>query len=156
MPWLRFSEMEILLLQDIPGVGRKNDLLVVGDGYALNHLLPRRIALVATPTVRKRYSDQIRRRAEEKAQEAAAARSVSQQLIGKNITITKKVTKTGKLYAAISEQAIADALKEQLKVAVDADKVEIAEPIKATGTFTVKVQLGEVMADLQVLVKAEA
>ena len=55
--------MEVLLLQDIPGIGKKDDLLIVKEGYALNNLLPYRKALVATPTVRKRYADQIRGRA---------------------------------------------------------------------------------------------
>ena len=46
--------MELLLLEDIPGVGQKNDIIVVKNGFALNNLLPRRRALIATPTVRKR------------------------------------------------------------------------------------------------------
>ncbi|MFA6259652.1 MAG: bL9 family ribosomal protein, partial [Candidatus Peribacteraceae bacterium] len=65
--------MEVLLLQDINGVGKKNDLLIVGDGYALNFLLPQSKAIVATPTVRRRFSEQIRRRAMEVQKERASA-----------------------------------------------------------------------------------
>ena len=90
--------MEILLLQDVTGVGKKNDLLVVGDGYALNYLLPHRKALVATPTVRKRYADQIRKRAEEKEQERALRANAAAALSGKSVTFTKKMTKTGLVF----------------------------------------------------------
>ena len=72
--------MEVLLLTDIPGIGKKDDLLLVGDGYALNCLLPRRQAMIATPTVRRRYAEIIRKRAVERQTEldskAAAASAV--------------------------------------------------------------------------------
>ena len=147
--------MEILLLQDVTGVGKKNDLLVVGDGYALNYLLPHRKALVATPTVRKRYADQIRKRAEEKEQERAIRANAAAALTGKSVTFTKKVTKTGKLYAAINEEHIADAMKAQLGVEFPADAIQMDEHIKATGNFTVKIKIGDGQQALGVVVKAE-
>jgi ribosomal protein L9 len=54
--------MEVLLLTDIPGIGRRSDVIVVGNGFALNHLLPSRKALVVTPNVRRRYAEQIKKR----------------------------------------------------------------------------------------------
>jgi len=147
--------MEVILLQDIPGIGKKNDVLVVGDGYALNCLLPHRQALVATPTVRKRYAEQIRRRAEEKAQERAAATSAASVLSGKKISITKKATKTGKLYAAITEKLIAEALAEQLKIETKESAIDIPTPIKALGTFSVAVDLAGAKADLVVEITAD-
>ncbi len=147
--------MEVILLQDIPGIGKKNDVLVVGDGYALNCLLPHRKALVATPTVRKRYAEVIRRRAEEKALERAAATSAASVLLGKKISLLRKTTKTGKLYAAITEKQIVEAMLAQLKIeAKDAD-ITISSPIKALGAFTVQVDLSGVSADLAVEVGAE-
>ena len=147
--------MEILLLQDVTGVGKKNDLLVVGDGYALNYLLPHRKALVATPTVRKRYADQIRKRAEEKEQERALRANAAAALAGKSVTFTKKVTKTGKLYAAINEQQISEAMKTQLGVEFSPDAIQMDEHIKATGNFTVKIKIGDGQQALGVVVKAE-
>ncbi|OGJ55836.1 50S ribosomal protein L9 [Candidatus Peribacteria bacterium RIFCSPHIGHO2_02_FULL_52_16] len=147
--------MEILLLQDVSGVGKKNDLLVVGDGYALNYLLPHRKALVATPTVRKRYADQIRKRAEEKEQERALRANAAAALAGKSVTFTKKVTKTGKLYAAINEQQISEAMKTQLGVEFSPDAIQMDEHIKATGNFTVKIKIGDGQQALGVVVKAE-
>ena len=147
--------MEVLLLQDVPGVGKKNDLLIVRDGYALNHLLPHRKALVATPTVRRRYADQIRRRAEEKQREVALKTSTAGRLTGKEISFSKKATKTGKLYAALTEKAITEAIAQQLHVDVQEEAVAIPSPIKALGTFDVHVTIGDITQSLKINVNAE-
>ncbi|HVW67103.1 MAG TPA: 50S ribosomal protein L9 [Candidatus Peribacteraceae bacterium] len=147
--------MEVLLLQDIAGIGKKNDLLVVGDGYALNFLLPRRAALVATPLVRKRYADLIRRRAEEREKEKSAQASTAKALTGQQLSFTRKVTKTGKLYAAINKGAIVEALKEQLSLDLPEQSVLLDEPIKSTGTHTVQLKLNDQSVPLSVVVEAE-
>lgn len=147
--------MEIFLLQDVPGIGKKNDLLLVGDGYALNNLLPRRAALVATPLVRKRYAEFIKRRAQERESERAAAAGVVESLTGKTLTLTRKVTKNNKLYAAITEKQIAEAIKEQLGVEVSEDAVKIDEHIKTTGNHQVMLQMGKQVVTLAVVVTAE-
>ncbi len=133
--------MEILLLQDIPGVGKKNDLLIVGDGFALNFLLPKRAALVATPLVRKRYAEFIKRRAEEREKEKAAQSDAAAAVKDKTVTFSRKATKTGKLYAAITEEAIVEALLDQHKVEVSADDVTIDGHIKAIGEHAVSVHI---------------
>lgn len=146
--------MELLLLQDIKGVGKKNDLVVVGDGFALNCLLPRRAALVATPVVRKRYADLILRRAQEKELEKSAQAGNLSAVSGKSILFTKKATKTGKLYAAISEAAIVDALKEQLNVVVTAEDIDVGEHIKTVGSHPITVMIGGQKAAVAVVVEA--
>ena len=147
--------MEILLLQDIKGVGKKNDLLVVGDGFALNHLLPTRAALVATPVVRKRYAELIKRRAEEREREKAVQADAAKAVSGKSISFKKKVTKTGKLYAAIQAKTITEALKAQLSLEVSEDAVLMDEPIKTVGTHTVTIKMMDQMVPLAVVVEAD-
>lgn len=147
--------MEVLLLEDIAGIGKKNDLLVVGDGFALNNLLPRRIALVATPLVRKRYADLIRRRAEERETEKAAQAGSAKAMEGKSISFTKKVTKAGKLYAAINHKAILEAIKEQLSMELTEDAIMMDDPIKSSGTHTVRIRMNDQMIPLSVVVDAE-
>lgn len=148
--------MEILLLQDIAGIGKKNDLLVVGDGFALNHLLPSHKALVATPTVRKRYAEQIKKRAEEKQRERDILMNAAAALAGKTIQFTKKVAaKTGKLYAGINEEQIVEALAKQLGYETDADHIVLAEHIKAVGTFPVGIKIGDVTQNVNVTVSEE-
>lgn len=147
--------MEILLLQDIPGVGKKSDLIVVGDGFALNFLLPRRAALVATPLVRKRYADLIKRRAEERETEKSAKSDAAAALSGKSIEMVKKATKTGKLYAGITEDHLAEEIQKQLGVKVKADDIDLSEHIKALGDHPVTVKMGDEKVKLTVKVTAE-
>ncbi len=147
--------MEVLLLQDVQNVGQKNDLLMVGDGYALNFLLPQQKAIVATPTVRKRYAEEIRRRAEQKELEKKLETGASKALAGLKLKFDRKVTKTGKLYAAITEKHIVEALKKEHKIDVNEEMVQIAEPIKALGDFDVKLKIGPEVQELKVVVKEE-
>lgn len=147
--------MEVLLLQDIAGVGKKNDLLAVGDGFALNFLLPQRQALVATPTVRRRYAEEIRKRAEEREREKQTKAELVHGISGKEVRIARKVTKTGKLYAAISEKVIAEELKKLCGLTVESSAIQIADPIKLTGVFEVIVQLGTSKEAVKVIVEAE-
>lgn len=147
--------MEVLLLQDVQNVGLKNDLLMVGDGYALNFLLPQQKAIVATPTVRKRYAEEIRRRAEQKELEKRLETGAAKALEGLSLKFERKVTKTGKLYAAITEKHIVEALKKEHKIEVNEEMVLIAEPIKALGDFDVKLKIGPEEQELKVVVKEE-
>lgn len=147
--------MEVLLLQDVPQVGKKDDLLVVGDGYAMNFLLPQSKAMIATPTVRRRYAEQIKMRALEREQERLKAAEQASVLDQKEITFSRKATKTGKLYAAITEMNIAEALQEQHSVTVKADAVTIAEPIKSVGEHVVSVTIGGTATSLKVTVTEE-
>ncbi len=147
--------MEVLLLQDVATVGKRNDLLTVGNGFALNYLLPKRLAMVATPTVRKLYAEAIKKRMEEKEQEKALQAGAAAALAGKSITFAKKTTKNGKLYAAISEKAISEACKEQLNLAVPPEGISIPSPIKAIGTFTVTITIGAVEQALTINIAAE-
>ncbi|MBI2635840.1 50S ribosomal protein L9 [Candidatus Peregrinibacteria bacterium] len=147
--------MELLLLEDINGVGKRNDIIVVKDGFALNHLLPGRKALVATPTVRKRYAEEIKRRAEEKEHERKLHLEAAVMLAGKVVHFARKATKTGKLYAAITAEQVSAALVEEHSISVPPDKIHIGEIIKTPGNFTVQVKLGGQSFPLQVSVVKE-
>ena len=147
--------MEVLLLEDIPGIGKKNDLLLVGDGYALNCLLPRRQALIATPTVRKRYAECIRKRALERQKEMDSKSDAAAAASGKKIVFTRKATKTGKLYAAITEKHIAEELKKQHEIEIAEGSISIPEQIKALGDHTVSVSVADKSEDLLVSVGQE-
>lgn len=146
--------MEILLLQDISGVGKKNDILVVGDGFALNCLLPQRQALVATPTVRKRYAEQIRKRAEERDSERKLQIETAAALAGKSVLVERKSGKAGKLYAAVSAAELAEIINTQLSTKLTAKDVTIADPIKAAGSVQVQISIAGNLYPVTVIVKA--
>ena len=149
------APMELLLLQDINGIGKRNDIIVVGDGFALNCLLPERKALVATPTVRKRYAEEIKRRAQEREHDRKMQLEAAGMLTGKIVHFTRKVTKTDKLYAAISAKDISEALATEHSITVPAEKIQIADPIKAVGNATVQVQIGDQTYPLQISIAKE-
>lgn len=134
--------MEVLLLTDISGVGKKNDLLIVKSGFALNHLLPERKALVVTPNVRKRYAEEIKKRALEREREREMQMSLSNTLSGKVLHMAEKASKAGKLYAAISEDQISAALMSEYSIAIPAKAIGINDHIKKTGSHTVTVTVG--------------
>jgi large subunit ribosomal protein L9 len=146
--------MEVLLLSDIKGIGKKNDLIVVGNGFALNCLIPERKALVATPNVRRRYAEEIKKRALEREQELSMRRSVLGTLTGKSVTITKKTTKTGKLYAAVSTAMVQEAFKAQHGIEIREQDMSMDE-IKSVGKHPVKISVGDQSVDVTVDVKAE-
>ncbi|TSC79553.1 MAG: large subunit ribosomal protein L9 [Candidatus Peregrinibacteria bacterium Gr01-1014_25] len=147
--------MEILLLQDVTNVGKKDDLLVVGDGFALNYLLPRRLAIVATPVVRRRFGEAIKARAEQREKERQAQLGAATALAGKAVRFVRKVTKTGKLYGAISEENIVQALKEQYAIDIAPALIIVQEPIKSTGTVTVRADIAGQKVPITVVVEAE-
>src|SRR3989338_762086 len=148
------SAMEVLLLQDVKTVGKKNDLLLVGDGFALNFLLPKRQAIVATPAVRKIYAEAIKMRLEEREREKKAQAGKIAALAGIALTFSRKTTKTGKLYAAISEKVIADALKKEHNVVVPQSAIIVTEPIKETVTFTAAAKISGQEQQIKIIVEA--
>lgn len=147
--------MEVFLLQDIAGVGKKNDLIVVGDGFALNCLLPNRMGLVATPTVRKRYSEQIKKRAEERERERQMQMNAAAALAGKVLQFQRKAAKNNKLYAAVSPDDIVEALKTQLGFETTADAIILEEHIKTIGSHSVGVKIADATQKVGVMVALE-
>jgi len=142
--------MEVLLLSDIAGVGKKNDLLVVKSGFALNHLLPNRKALVVTPSVRKRYAEGIKLRALERERDREMAMSLSASLSGKVLHISAKAGKANKLYASINEQMISDALKQEYALTIPASSITLEEHIKAVGQHAAAVSVNGQKTEIKI------
>lgn len=147
--------MEVLLLTDIPGIGRRSDVIVVGNGFALNHLLPQRKALVVTPSVRRRYAEQIKQRAIQRDQEKSMQASAMQTLKGKNVLLSKKASKTGKLYAGITAKMIAEAISAQHSIAVNEGSISLDEHIKSTGKHAITVRMGDQSATFTLEVQGD-
>jgi large subunit ribosomal protein L9 len=146
--------MEVLLLTDIAGVGKKNDLIVVKSGFALNHLLPSRQALVVTPSVRKRYAESIKQRALERERDREMAASLSSALSGKIVHIVAKASKAKKLYASISEQMISDALKQEHALTIPASSITLSEHIKTVGLHTATIAISGQKTEVKIDVAA--
>ena len=148
--------MEVILLEDIEGLGEKGDVANVARGYARNYLLPKRLAEVANAA----RIDELRRLMEErKAREARTA----EQAVDVAATLNKTVVTIGaragegeRLYGSITNADVADAIWAARKVRVDKHKVRLEEPIKSLGTFMVDIDVFEgVEASVKVIVVAD-
>ena len=146
--------MKVILLKDVKGLGKKNDIKEVNDGYARNFLLRTGAAKEATST--NVNSVNIAKKAEEhrRAVEKAEAMELAKKIGATTVTIFVKVGETGKLFGALNTQAIADALAKE-GIEVDKKKIVLSDPIKLVGAYEVTVKpYAEVSAKLKVVVKA--
>ena len=146
--------MQVILLQDVRGQGKKGEMVNVSDGYARNFLFPRKLAQEATAdnVNTMRMNDKARREKEQKAREEASA--MAARLREMNLTVWAKGGGAGKLFGSVTSQEISEALKAQEHVDLDKRKILIEDPIKTIGVYTVKVKLGyEISAPLRVEVK---
>ncbi len=136
--------MKVILLQDIKGTGKKDQIMEISDGYARNFLLPRKMAKEATAEALnavERAKSADKHRADVRRQEAEKQ---AHELKGKVVQLTVRGGENGKIYGSITNDQIAGALKEQLGVEVDKRKIEVEAPIKSAGQafFTLKLLAG--------------
>lgn len=148
--------MKVILSQDVKGLGKEGEVVNTSEGYARNYLIPRGLAIEASEKSLK-VLDAKRRAADEKARrELAQARRTGERLSQGPIRIKARAGEGGKLFGSITARDIADAVASSLQVEVDKRKIELEEPIKLAGRYTVPVRLHpQVMVDLHLEVIAE-
>ncbi len=133
--------MEVILKQDIKGLGYKDDKVTVRNGYGRNFLLPKGMAILATDSVKKMHAEILKQRAfkEDKLRKEAAVNA--EKLAGVSIKVGAKAGESGKIFGSVTNIQIADALQ-KAGYNVERKNIEIAEDnIKALGTYTAKVRL---------------
>lgn len=149
--------MQLVLIKDVPKLGKKGETVNVSDGYGRNFLLARGLAVSATGgrlrTIAKENADKedVARRAKEAAEE------LKSKLEAAPVTMKARFGEGGKIFGSVTAQDIAAVVKEQLNVTVDKKIIKIDEPLKTAGTYKVSVKLHtEVRATLVInLVSAE-
>jgi len=148
--------MKVILQQDVKGQGKKGEMIEASEGYARNFLLPRKLAILATTdAINTMNLKEKARRAEEAAARQAAVEQ-GNAIKDINVKISAKGGKEGKLFGAITNKEIAEALLTQFKIDVNKQKIVLDEPIKAFGTYEVKAKLGyEVSSKFTVTVAEE-
>ena len=146
--------MKVILLQDVKGKGKKGQLLEVSDGYARNFMLPRKIAIEATPDAVNTMKMNDKATQERIAREKAEAMEISKTLRGLTVVVKAKGGGAGRLFGSITTQEIADSLKAQSGIELDKRKIVISDTIKTVGTYTVTCKLGyEITAPLTVKIE---
>ena len=146
--------MKVILLQDVKGKGKKGQMLEVSDGYARNFMLPKKMAIEATPDAINTMRMNDKATQERIAKEKAAALELSKQLREMTLVVTAKGGGAGRLFGSVTNQEIADSLKTKAGITLDKRKIVIADPIKNIGTYTVTCKLGyEINAPLTVKIE---
>ena len=147
--------MKVVLLKDVPKLGKKSDVKTVSPGYAKNFLLPRGLAMVLTSAVEVDLSAQSEAKKRQAEKELLDAENMAQKLEGLEIEIPMKVSKEGIGYAALSSQKIADTLS-GIGFKIAKSQIKIKNPIKKLGDSMVIISLPHGLeAEVKVIVVTE-
>ena len=145
--------MKVILLQDVKGKGKKGQMLEVSDGYARNFMLPRKLAIEATPDAINTMRMNDKATQERIAREKAEAMATSKKLREMTVIVKAKGGGAGRLFGSVTNAEIADALAKQ-GVKLDKRKIVLGETIKNVGTYTATCKLGyEITAPLTVKIE---
>ena len=148
--------MDVILLEDVKTLGKKGQIVKINDGYARNYVLPKKLGIEATA---KNLNDlKLARKREEKeaAEELAAAKELAAKIKECTVTVSMKTGEGGRTFGSVSSKEICVAVKSQYNETIDKKKVHLEEPIRAQGTYEVKVKLHpQVTAVMRVHVSGE-
>src|SRR5436305_14701454 len=133
--------MKVVLRSDVPNVGRKGDSLEVADGHARNFLLPRGMAIKATPGVEEQAASMRRSRDLKDARDREAAEVVARTLVPTVIRIPARAGTEGRLFGSVTAADVVDAVAKQTRVDLDRRRLHLDEPIRSLGTHEVPVKL---------------
>ena len=146
--------MKVILLEDVKGVGKKDQIVNAADGYARNFLLPRKLAQEATADNINTMRMNDKATQERQAKERAEALDLRNRMKDMTIVVTAKGGGAGRLFGSVTNTEVSEALAKQAGIQLDKRKIVLDEPIKAVGVYTVKCKLGyEINAELKIEVK---
>lgn len=147
--------MEIILKQDIRGLGYKNDIVTVKAGYGRNYLIPQGYAIVANETNKKVVAENLKQAAHKAEKVKADAETIANGVSGLSLEIKAKVGENGRIFGAITTLQISDSLKDK-GFDVDRKKIAILGEVKEVGEYNAELDLHkEVKAEVKFSVVAE-
>jgi large subunit ribosomal protein L9 len=148
--------LKVMLTKDVENIGRAGEIKDVADGYGRNFLLPRRLAVVAHKGV-EAEAKRIREAATKReVKDRDDAQAMADEIGDRTVVVRLKTGEEGKAFGAITNQDIAQALKQQHQVEVDHRKIELKEPIKQLGEHQVQLRLHrDVMAQINLIVTTD-
>ncbi len=133
--------MKLILLSDVKALGKKGDVVDVAEGYARNFLLPRNLASEANKGALAAHADQKRAVEKREAQTLADAKDLATKIESTQLDVKAKAGGNGKLFGAVTNADVANAIAHKLAVDVDKHKIEIKSQIKALGSYPVEIKL---------------
>ena len=135
--------MKVILLQNVAKTGRKYEVKEVSDGYALNYLIPNKLAKIATTSaLRELETEKLQQEHSEKKKEKGLIQSI-EQLKDSVISISAKINEEGKLFAGIDKGDIINAIKDQKALDVSADNIVLEKPIKDAREHKITIKAGD-------------
>ncbi len=148
--------MEVILLQDIKNVGRKEQIIEANDGYARNYLFPKKLAIEATKDNMLKLQAKKTSEANKKKAEIEANKEIAKKIEKIELTIKAKVGENSKIFGGITSKEIAEELKKQHKFEIDRKKITLKDTIKSLGRYTAEIKFGDgVNAELTINVTGE-
>jgi large subunit ribosomal protein L9 len=148
--------MQIILQEDVEKLGTRGQIVEVAEGYARNYLLPRKLALAATPGNLKQLDRMRVTFAKREATENESAQKLAELLAGVTLTLTRKAGENDQLFGSVTPADISEALAAQ-GYTVDKRKIQLTDPIKLVGEFQIPVKLHrEITALVKLNVQREA
>ena len=146
--------MKIILLKDVKNIGKKFDVKEVNDGYALNMLIPKGLAIHATPSAIKRVeADKSKMAGEMKVQHELLVQNIK-AIEATTLTVVGKANDKGHLFAGIHSDEIVRQLHTQARIELEPSFIELEHPLKTVGEHKVSIKAGGKSAELKVVVKA--
>jgi len=147
--------MKIILRQDYNTLGKIGDVVTVKDGYARNFLIPKRIAILATSKNMKLLEEERKLSEQHQNKDKRKAEAMAEELGKTSITAAVSVGEEDRVFGSVTAQTIADLLKEK-GYDIDRRKIQLDEPIKALGIYTITIKLhGDVEAKVRIWVVKE-
>ena len=143
--------MKVILLDNIKGVGKKDEIINASDGYARNFLFPKKLAVEANAENVSKLNNRKEAASYKKDVEKQNAEELAKKIKGIMLKIRVKAGENGKIFGGVTAKEISDNLKTQYKFEIDKKKIDLKEPIKTLGEFNVAIKLFEgVIANLRV------
>ena len=149
------AKTEVILIQNVVGLGGESDQVKVASGFARNFLIPQGLAIPQTQANKRRLESLRQRRAEREAHELNSMSELGRSLSKVTITISVKTGEDGKMFGSVTSGSIADALKTQLDLALDKRKIHLEKPIHSLGEFEIELRLHpDVRSSLKVIINS--
>jgi large subunit ribosomal protein L9 len=134
--------MEVILIQDVDNLGGANDLVKVRNGYARNFLIPRKLAVEASPSNRKQLEERMKQIAKKEAKLLAEINSVISVLKDGALKIGAKTGTSGKIFGSITALQISRAIRDQKGYEIDRKRISIIDEVKELGTYKATIDFG--------------
>ena len=148
--------MKVILIKDVKGMGRAHEEVTTSDGYALNYLIPKKMAISATPVARQEAQMRMKQVVDRGELDAVLLTQNIASLADAHIVIKMKANEKGHLYDAVGESDISKAAKEQAHIDLPEGVIKLEKPIKEIGTFDIPVASADMFGKFSITIEAEA